>query len=253
MDTTERVIATIAFLARDREFHGVTEICTALGISKATEHRIVSSLLRLNWVERNPHSRKYRVGVAAARVGLGMISNLDLVTASTPYMFQLLDSTKETVMLTMRVGLERIYLHQVPGIHEVRQIVELGKLYPLWNGAPGEAILAHLDESEVNMVMDKLSDPGSAVLASGQVLVVEELRISLEEIRKKGFAVSMGKRIPGAVSVAAPIFRFNQEVIGAISIGGPSTRFTLRVATDVGPSVSRAAKNISMQLGHSGH
>jgi IclR family transcriptional regulator, acetate operon repressor len=231
----------------------VTEICTTLGISKATAHRIVSSLLRLNWVERNPHSRKYRVGVAAARVGLGMISNLDLVTASTPYMLQLLDSTKETVMLTMRIGLERIYLHQVPGIYEVRQIVELGKPYPLWNGAPGEAILAHLAESEFNSVMNKLSDSGSVVLASGQVLIIDELRISLEEIRKNGFAVSVGKRIPGAVSVAAPIFSFNQEVIGAISIGGPSTRFTLKVATDAGPSVSRAAKNISMQLGHSGH
>jgi DNA-binding IclR family transcriptional regulator len=192
------------------------------------------------------------VGVAATRVGLGMISNLDLVTASAPYMLQLLDTTKETVMLTMRVGLERMYLHQVPGIHEVRQIVELGKLYPLWNGAPGEAILAHMDESEIDMVMDKLSEPGSGVLASGQVLVVDELRRSLEETRKKGFAVSSGRRIPGSVALAAPIFRSNQEVIGAISIGGPSSRFTPEVAIQAGPSVSGAAKNISMRLGNFG-
>jgi DNA-binding IclR family transcriptional regulator len=167
-------------------------------------------------------------------------------------MLQLLDSTKETVMLTMRVGLERMYLHQVPGIYEVRQIVELGKLYPLWNGAPGEVILAHLNESEIDMVMDKLSEPGSTVLASGQVLVVDEFRRSLEETRKKGFAVSSGRRIPGSVAVAAPIFRSNQEVIGAISIGGPFTRFTLGAAMEAGPSVSVAANNISMQLGNFG-
>jgi IclR family transcriptional regulator, acetate operon repressor len=252
MDTTERVIATVAFLARDREFHGVTEICTALGITKATAHRILSSLSRLNWVERDPRLRKYRMGVGATRIGLAMMSNFDLVTASAPYMFRLVELTKETVMLTMRVGLERMYLKQVPGIHEVRQTVELGKLYPLWNGAPGEAILAYLEESEINIVIDKLRDSRMKVLASGQVLVVEELRKSLEEIREKGFAVSIGKRIPGAVAVAAPIFDFNSQVIGAVSIGGPSSRFTLEVAIQTGPSVSGAAKNISMRLGNIG-
>jgi DNA-binding IclR family transcriptional regulator len=250
MDTTERVIATVAFLARDREYHGVTEMCTALGITKATAHRILSSLLRLNWAERDPHSRKYRMGVAATRLGLAVVSNFDLVTASAPYMFRLVDLTKETVMLTMRVGLERMYLQQVPGTYEVRQTVELGKLYPLWNGAPGEAILAHLEESEIDKVLDKMHDSGMKVLASGQVLVPEEVRKSLEQIRENGFAVSIGKRIPGAVAVAAPIYDSNSQVIGAISIGGPSSRFTSEVAIQAGPSVSAAAKNISMRLGN---
>jgi IclR family acetate operon transcriptional repressor len=252
MDTTERVIAVVAFLARNAGFHGVTEICGALGLSKSTAHRILSSLVRLNWVERDAYARKYKLGIAVMRAGLEMMANSDLVTAAVPHMFRLRDIVKETVMLTMRVGLERMYVQQVPGTHELRQTVDLARLYPLWNGAPGEVILAHLTAAEIEIVLERLERSGGQTLASGQPLISGEVRESLRTIRENGFAVSMGKRIVGAGAVAAPIFGFGGEVIGALSIGGLAARFTREAATGAGPLVKEAARNISIQLGSLG-
>ena len=186
-------------------------------------------------------------------IALDMMSNLDLMSASVPYMFWLRDLVKETVTLTMRVGLERMYIRQIPGIHELRQMVEIGNLYPLWNGAPGEAILAHLEEEEIEIVMTELKDSGVKVLASGQPLDANELRKSLGEIRQEGFAMSVGKRIPGVRAVSAPIFGFNRQVVGAVSIGGPAERFLSGVATQASSSLIEAASNISTQLSNFGH
>jgi DNA-binding IclR family transcriptional regulator len=251
MDSTERIISIVSYLAPGQKKSTLTEICRDLRTSKATTHRILSSLRRMNWVSKEAGGRRYSIGPALAEIGLTVISNLDLRRATLPFLSNLNHTTNETAMLSLRVGLERVFIEQVEGSYEVRMITQLGKKYPLWLGAQGKAILAYLREDEIAQVFTNLKKAGTKILASGQSLNLKNLRKDLAEIRRRGFAVSFGERVIGAAAVAAPIFGRDNQVVGAISVSGPLHRFTEETVRQYGPAVERAALQISIQLGAS--
>jgi predicted transcriptional regulator len=59
-------LLVLAAFPRDRSYVSNTEIAEMLGMSITTTHRYVSTLLAAGLVERDPNSRKYRLGSRAA-------------------------------------------------------------------------------------------------------------------------------------------------------------------------------------------
>jgi IclR family acetate operon transcriptional repressor len=249
MDVTERVVAVVSYLAADDKIHGVTEIGDRLGISKSTVHRILSSLERMQWVERDPETRKYRLGSQLMEIGLSVLSRLDIRSISLPYLSQLTRSTNETSMLSLRVGYERVYIEQLEGSYEVRMIPALGKRHPLWCGAGGKAILAYLDESEIEKVIGDLRESGAQFPGSGRKIKVDVLMKELAEIRRQGFAMSFQERVSGAASVSAPIFGRDNRVTGSLTIAGHLDRFTDQVTKEYAALVTQAVREINSRIG----
>lgn len=210
--------------------------------------RTLSQLENEQLVAQDVATRGYVLGVKVMEIGLIAQSQLDLRSASRPYLHQLRDETGETVSLSLRIGLERMFVDLVESKHEVRQIPEMGKRSPLWCGS-GKAILAFLGESDSGAVMESLRSAGTQVLASGQILDAGRLREQLAQVRSQGFVVTVGERQPGVVGVAAPIFGREHQVLGAICVGGPLPRFGVEEATRFVAAVVGAAGRISLCLG----
>jgi IclR family KDG regulon transcriptional repressor len=251
MGAIDQVVRIVSYLASKKGMHGVTEIARELSVNKTTVYRILSALRRAEWVTRDPETRRYVLGSEVLGFALRLVSGIELREISLPYLYELRDASGETVMLSVRTNLERMYVEQIQGLHEVRQIVELGRQYPIWCGAPGKSMLAHMEKSEQEMILDNLAKSGIHVLASGQIVDIDQLRKELAEIKNQGFSISCGERIPGTVAVAAPLFARYHRILGAISIGGPVHRFNVDLATQFGKRVWEAARKISLLLGDS--
>ncbi|MBI4334420.1 MAG: IclR family transcriptional regulator [Chloroflexi bacterium] len=249
MNTVKRAAAVLSYLGGAGAPAGVTEISKVLHLSKGTVSRLLSDLDREEFVLQHPETGKYTLGIKVLELGLLAQSRLDLRSASLPYMQQLRNATGETVTLTLRVGMDRMYIAQSPGTYEVRQVPELGRRFPLWAGGSGKVILANLEESEMEGIIDAIRKSGIGTLASGQILDVERLKAELVEVRRQGFAVTVGERLPSFAGVAAPIFERDHKVIGSIAVGGPLPRFGPEAGTRVGPAVGEAARKISLHLG----
>ena len=249
MGSTERVTEIISFLASDKKSHSLSEIPNQLGISKTTAHRIVTSLEKLRWLERDSVTKKYRLGPALLQIGLSALSQLDISSISLRYLEKLHGETNESTMLTLRLGLERVFIEQIVSDAELRMVAELGKRYPLWCGAQGKVILAYLKEEEQNSVINKMIQSGYKKTASGEPVNIDNLRKQLEEIRVQGFATSFGERVPGSTAVASAIFGHTGRVLGAISIAGAMQRFSVDIIKHYGDLVRKAAAAISEELG----
>ncbi|MBE3128578.1 MAG: hypothetical protein IMZ60_02745, partial [Actinobacteria bacterium] len=52
---------------------------------------------------------------------------------------------------------------------------------------------------------------------------VDQLEKELKEIKRQGFAISSGERVPDSTSVSVPIFKIDGEVL-ALTVLGPSLR-----------------------------
>lgn len=251
MNATERVVAIVSYIASSESPSGVTEVSKKLGLSKSSAYRALSSLKNAKWVTQDSDTKKYSLGPTLLELGLSMTSRIDLRSASLPFLNELRNKTHEATTLSARVGMERIYIDQIESEHEVRWRVELGKRFPLWLGAPGKAMLAYMDEKEIETVIENLGDSGTHIYVSGQVVDIDKLRKELTEIKRQGYAISSSERLVAVAAVAAPIFGRDRQVMGAISLGGPMPRFSVEQAMHYGPLVSEVARKISQRLGYS--
>lgn len=251
MNAAKHLIDILNYLVAEREPLGVTEISKSIGSNKSSIYRILSTLKNAQWVDQDPITKKYTLGMGLQELGVSIVSRLNLRNVSLPYLSELSNVTGETAMLTARVGYERIYVEQIESSHDVRQIVEIGKRYPLWAGAPGKVILANLETGEIRGILNDLLKSGKLVLASGETLEIDRLKRELEETKRQGFCITVSERVVFTAAVAAPIFSRNNQVIGAISMGGPIPRFNAELAAKYAPLVSKAANEISLRLGYS--
>jgi IclR family KDG regulon transcriptional repressor len=247
----KRLITIINYLATSDKQYGVTEVSKELKIPKTTVYRILSTLVDEQWVVKNPESRKYSLSDTFLQMGLSLLSRHNLRRVSLPFLNNLQGLTNESAALSIRIGMERMYIEMVESESEVRIVVPLGIRIPLWAGAIGKVMLAHMKDEEKEKIIRKLVHEGVKTYPTGQALHISELENELNDIRNQGYAIGSGERVPGAYAVAAPVFDKDSQVAGAISLHGPTPRFTLELAISSAPVVCEAAHKISLQMGAS--
>lgn len=241
--TIERATDVLFLFASDRPSLGVTEIASELGISKAVVHRILTSLQARDLVSSNPSTRKYSLGPAVLELAATYRDQLNVRPFAIEAMQRLSDKTGETATLSIRTGWRRSYVEQVTPTSEVKMTVTLGVQYPLHAGSSSKAFLAFLTPSEQEAYI-KGSD--LEAVTESTITDADTLRRSLAEIRKRGYAISLGERQTGAGSVAAPIMDGSMPV-AVISVCGPLERFK-PIAAKAAELVVEETRSISALL-----
>jgi IclR family acetate operon transcriptional repressor len=92
---------------------GVTQIATALGLSKAVVFRILVSLLDRDYVEFDPQSRRYLLGPRSLSLGMAYLERADVRQPAHDALVKLSASSAETATLSLRTRWERMYVDQV--------------------------------------------------------------------------------------------------------------------------------------------
>lgn len=208
---------------------GVSELARQLRCSKSVVHRILVALVDTGYVASDPVTRRYRLGARALALARAGSAADDLRRRALPHLHAIRERTGETATLSILRGQARVYADQLEGRHAVKQTVEVGAEAPLHLGASGKAILAFMPEA---------ARPPAGRGIEGD----------LERIRKRGYAVSHGERIPGATSVAAPVFD-RDGVVGSISAAGVTARSDARTIARYGAVVAAEARALSRELG----
>lgn len=224
---------------------GVTEIANALGLSKAVVYRILSSFRAKGFVELDEATRRYSLGPAVLHLGLAYMNRMDIQRLARPELEKLSRETDETATLSLRTGWTRVYVDQVNPERDVKMVVPIGLQMPLHAGASSKAFLAFLDADEQEEYLSRELDK----LTSKTVTNPKTLRAQLRAIRDLGYAASLGERMEGAGSVAAPVFGHDGTPVAVISVCGPVERFKDE-ADDAASLLLEATARLSRQLGH---
>ena len=251
MGSAKYAAEIVSYLIENKSPQRLVEISKALHMSGSTAYRILGELKDAEWIVQDPETKRYETGIGLLTLALSLISQLDLRKAALPFIDLLNNKVGESVTLSMRVGLERIYIYHAQSDHELQHAVTLGQRLPLWCGAQGKAILAYLGEKHIEQVLSfNPKEQMPRIFASGRPVDEDKLRKELGEVRRKGFSVSSGERVAGTNAVSAPIFDCDNRVMGSLAIGGPEVRFNADMAKKSGPLVKEFADNISRQLGN---
>ena len=197
----------------------LAELSRRTGLHNTTVLRLARTLALAGYMVQREEG-EWRLGPAAGWLGARYQAGFDINNVVEPTLRELSQATQESASFYVREGDERACIARVEGPQSVRHHVRIGMRLPLNLGAPGRVILAFSGEA-------------------GAVY---------EDIRRKGFHVSMGEREAQVSSVAAPVFGLNWRLLGAMCISGPTLRLTEALLTKHAQTVMDAANRLSYAL-----
>jgi DNA-binding IclR family transcriptional regulator len=147
------------------------------------------------------------------------------------------ERTGETITFSLVDLPWRICVYVLEAPSDLRHVVQAGLRYPLYLGAAGKAILAYVPAEAVSTLL------ATSPLTRAEV---KSVTAQLDEIRERGVAVTTGERVPGATTVAAPVFVAG-AIYGSVAVVGPTERIT-PVLAEYEPDVKAAADALSETL-----
>jgi IclR family transcriptional regulator, KDG regulon repressor len=247
LQVLERTFAVLDCFVADHPEWTTTELAQKVDLPIATAHRILRVLLARGYLARDPHTKRFRLGPAAMRLGTIAREGLDLRRAARPVLVELVRSSDETALLTVlddppEAGLcvERVETSQ-----RLRLSIERGSRTPLHAGASQKAILAYLPAEELELLLTRPHERLSEHTVTDPV----KLRADVEGIRARGWAISYGENDVGAWGLAVPIMDHADHVIASVGLAGPSARLTRASITRHLRNLKVAARSLSKVLG----
>lgn len=216
------------------------ELASAMKLPKSTVHQILVALHKTGMVEQDERTRAYRLGYKVLHLSAAYLSGLSIVERALPHMRRLRDQSGETVVLSRRIKDQRVDIAVIESPGEIRRAAEVGRLLPLHVGAVGKIILAFMPASEARAILERTGQAPESIEAK-----LQECR----QVAQLGYAVSIGERVPGAWSVAAPILDWSNELSAVLALSGPLTRFSPEQPDRFARLVSETASRISWELG----
>ncbi len=235
----DRALDVLAAVAAGRASAGVSEIAERTGLYKSSVHRLLATLERRGFVQRDARTDKYSIGLAVLELASAFSRDDDLTSLAYPEMERLRNEIDETVSLYVRDGTERVRVQKAESRQAVRRVVQIGQRAPLYLGASGKVLLAFAPPEVREKVLDSPRREG---------IERSRLREQLADLARQGYASSVEEREPGSAAVAAPVFDGSGEVVAALAVSGPSGRFDSEIIARYGQAVIEAAQRISRRL-----
>jgi IclR family transcriptional regulator, KDG regulon repressor len=195
----------------------ITELAETLKVDKGSASRLVSTLARYGYAEKDEVTRRFHLGPQVVGLSRSVLTRLPLREAAKPYLRQLMERTGECAHLAVPAQGKALYIDQVASPATLRVNAEVGTMNPLHCTALGKALLAFGDVE----IPSRLERFTSRTIKSKRAL-----QEHLEEVRRIGYAVDDEEFDPGVRCIAVPVFGFRGKAIGAIGISGPATRIT---------------------------
>lgn len=244
----ERALQILNCFDDDHYERGISEISEAVGLHKATAHRIVTTLSNFGFLDRAADGQKYRLGIQLAALGSRVVERMDLRSEALPYMHTLVEQWDEACDLSVFDQGFVFYIEVLKDNHALQISASVGQTLPAHCTASGKVFLAYLPSSELKEHLSKPLDS----YTENTVTSPDELRSQLEDIRSQGYATDHEEFEEGISSVAAPIRDRKGQVVAVLSMPGPTNRMTPNRLQKMSKALVTAAKNISNRLGWRG-
>jgi DNA-binding IclR family transcriptional regulator len=236
-----------SFLEPDRAVQGISRISDDLGLNKSRVFRILTTLEKRGFVEQDPDSKQYQLGLRFLSLGAAVQDRLEIIQIAAPLIDELAAKTGETIHIGVRSGHEAVCVAKRESVHSVRLYAEIGRRAPLHVGGVPKVLLAYMAPKERAEVLH--GAPLSRI-TDRTTTDPDALEKVLDQIRRDGFHVAVGDLDDDVHSIAAPIRNQPGRVVAAVSLAGPSHRFPpdkIQRSIDL---VCTAASEISSRLGY---
>jgi DNA-binding IclR family transcriptional regulator len=238
----DRAVRIMLMLSDGSGGKTLAEITSATGWHKSSVHKILMTLGRHGFLERDEATKRYILGIELVRCGQSVLNNLQINHSGRLTLKELADFSGETATLAVLQGTKIVIVDVVQSPGELRVSPPIGTIDAATAKSNGKAVLAWFPEKQVNEILQM---EGLLEKTRNSITNVALYRRELKFVREHGYAVDIEEFQEGISAVSAPVFDSEGQVAGTVSIVGPAFRMTKEKLMLYGRRCAEAAAQLS--------
>lgn len=242
--SADRLLAILEMLAEDGEGMSLAVLSRRMETPKSSVLNLMRALTQSGYVDHV--NNLYRLGGRSFSLASAIVARRRFPEAALPILHRLAQSTQETAMICEIApgGDEFSYIAKAESNQALRFAATVGDRRPLYATAGGLILLAYLPKRFVD---DYLTRTKFHKLTENTKVERSEIEALLQEVRQRGYALTIGASTLGLTGVAAPIFG-SGGLVGGVVLGVPNERFNRDAERLIAETIA-AAHDISQVQG----
>lgn len=212
-----------AFHETDRPL-SLTEISRAAELDRSTTQRIVHTLRKLGYIQRDQYDQGYVPGIRIYDHIFDSMRLNRLIQRAVPYLLDLRSAVNERVDLSLIDDLRLVYAARFQPKREVIHAMMVGLSVPIYCTSTGWAVLARLPEDQARDIIRR-SERRSY---TPKTLTDEEaIMDKVAQAREQGYIIAAEQLLPGEIGIGAAVTDGSGHPIGAVTITSLLSDWTL--------------------------
>ncbi len=237
----DRVCDILDILANSPEGVSLTAVAEGADLPKSSAFRYLTALEARHYVERDPRSGFYRLGLAFRPQNTHAAERLTAL--ARPALEKLRDQLRETTNLGVLDGAYIIHTVVAESPQMMRLAARVGERGYVHSTALGKAICANLPEDRVRSI---LAAAGMPRFTDATITDPDAYLAELDRVRANGYGLDDAENQPAGRCVAVAV-----EGVGlpaGISVSAPADRFPPERTDEIVAQLRRVARSLTRQM-----
>ncbi|ALM50916.1 IclR family transcriptional regulator [Halomonas huangheensis] len=226
---------------------GVTlaQITKHTGLTKPTTHRLLQALVAEGMVDRSENDG-YFLGPECYALGVIADHRYGLRTIVAEPVARIARECGDSAFFSIRSGQHSICLVREDGDYPLKtHVLQPGKRLPIGIGGGGIAMLAALDDDEVEQCIAANADECAQHFPND---LPDNLRARVEECRSLGYGINRGSVIKGSWGIGAAVRDSEGRLLGALTIAAIEDRMQPERQQELGPELVAEARALEKRI-----
>ena len=228
--------------------HDLRAFAAALGTTRSTTHRLVSSLVQARYLRQLGSA--YLLGPKLIELGTIALEQMPLTKVAHPHLEQLANATQDTIHLGVRDGDDVLYIDKIPGQRGLEMRSRIGHRMPLASTGIGKAMMLDLQQTQWRDLFAAscrtlASMPFKPDLQPTPVVFIERM----VRYAAGGYTFDLEDNEASIRCVAAPIRDASGAIVAALSVASTVPYMSPERMDELIAVVQAEARAISEEIG----
>jgi DNA-binding IclR family transcriptional regulator len=193
------------------------DLAAMADIAPAQAHAYLTSYCKLDLVEQDPASSRYRLGPFAMRLGMARMRTDEPLTKAGSAAAELSRTLDTTVAIVIWASGAPTVIEVHEGPHELNINMRHGTIFGVTNTLSGRVFAAFRSDDSIKARIDtEFARAGR--LERGVKVTRAAFDRGVVEVRRKGYVGGFDVAVPGAAAVAAPVLGHNRELLLVLTL-----------------------------------
>lgn len=216
LQTVERALIVLEMISQRPQT--LKEIQTELNLDRTTTSRLIASLMERGYIERDPATSIYSVGLKVVHLASEKLNQLELQTEASPLLQELSYMLNQVCHMGILTDGKVCYVDKVQPQSPIPLISYIGKLSNIHSTALGKVLVSELSDTKITALLETV---GMESQTKHTITSIDGFLNEIRQVRANGFALDREENEENVWCVAAPIRDYRSHIIAAISTSGP--------------------------------
>lgn len=243
----ERGLRLLCEFSRHERNLSAPELAKRLDVPRSTVFRLLTTLERMGFVERNEGGRDYKLGMAVLRLGFEYLASLELTEIGRPLLERLREDIQYSTCLVVRDTRSIVYVAKSTMPAPFVSSVNVGTRLPAHATVLGRVLL---QDMTLPQLRELYPEEHLKVYSEATPKTVLDLFNMVQADRERGYVMEEGFFERGICTVAAPVRDHSGKVVAALGVTIPEPHIAANELDYMVAQVCMSAAELSRLLDH---